>query len=160
MLVNSEFSFKSVLYFQNVDWIKKCPSHGPHDCVLLHLFVSSLLEMWILLFAMTLSQLLLPHSGSSGSWARTQEVGITTPPSATEYFVTPLRGIWYKTENKHTTSHTAAFRFHPWCCECYLYHWVECTVFACFIRKMGMEIYIYKLQLMMVPRMDKIWRIT
>lgn len=38
MLVNSEFSFKSVLFFQNVDWNKKCPSHGPCDHVLLDLF--------------------------------------------------------------------------------------------------------------------------
>lgn len=50
MLVNSEFSFKSVLFFQNVGWKKKCPSHGPRDHVLLDLFVGSLLEMWMLFF--------------------------------------------------------------------------------------------------------------
>lgn len=74
VLLNSEFSFTSFLFFQNVDWNKKCPSHAPHDSVHLDLFKAPCLrgECCSLVW---LSQP-LPHSKS---WVRTQKVGITSP---------------------------------------------------------------------------------
>lgn len=72
MLLNSEFSFKSVLFLQNVDWNKNCPSQAPRDSVHLDLFVGSLPGRWILLFGVAVSaSATFWKLGENSRWGRT-----------------------------------------------------------------------------------------